>query len=283
MAKSLQYITKFTLVLAGMVACSGFVASGTAQATDLPSPFAIDSSQWITFDHYKEKQAKGSVVPAPSVPAAEAETPAETHTNANDAPVKKEAAAAPAAPERPVNLPVMPGMNKGYDVQVSSTADAPPVAQITNLETQPTVAFPESNWQSATEAAKHNFAADSIVHGDEEVPDLHVRMSYLPNTEIKPVLYDRKPTRGRGTKTAAPFSPKPQPSADDKASLAALEAFKKQQLMAIQSDRQTLKALQDAISSLGLQKDLNFMAGSNGNMDTAGGMDLPANPAPTVK
>jgi hypothetical protein len=77
----------------------------------------------------------------------------------------------------------------------------------------------------------------------------------------------------------------PKKTPEEAAACAAIDAYKKQQLQAIQSDRQTLKALQDAIKQLGLQKELNFMAGAQGGViDPSGAaeapkMDFPDTPA----
>jgi hypothetical protein len=65
---------------------------------------------------------------------------------------------------------------------------------------------------------------------------------------------------------AAAPPPKPKLSAADAAACAALDAYKKRQLAAIESDRQTLSALQNAIAQLGLNKQLDFMIGAGGSL-----------------
>ena len=301
MAKLRQHKGKLGLFLLGLLIASGSATPLPARADDAPSPFAIDSSHWISFDHYKEKVARPQLnSPAPEAPAASDDTAssapsaavtsatAETPATTDDA--KQQTASTPqqpvpAAPMRALNLPVMPGLNKGYAVHVTTTEDDRQAAQITNLDTTPKVALPESNWQSAADATKHMTEESSAIKSSDNVLDLHVRLTYLPDAGIKPVLHDRKPTKGRDTTvaqgTAAAKEKKKSP--EEQAACAAIDAYKKQQLDAIQKDRETLKALQNAIASLGLQKELNFMSGAQGSMDTAGGTDLPASPAATIK
>ena len=61
--------------------------------------------------------------------------------------------------------------------------------------------------------------------------------------------------------------PAPAVSTADAAACAALDAYKKRQLEAIESDRQTLTALQNAIAQLGLQKQLDFLPGVSGSLN----------------
>jgi hypothetical protein len=77
--------------------------------------------------------------------------------------------------------------------------------------------------------------------------------------------------------TAQPAAPKM--SAADAAACAALDAYKKRQLAAIESDRKTLSALQDAIAKLGLNKQLDFMTGANGSVQAS----MPEQPPASAK
>jgi hypothetical protein len=101
-------------------------------------------------------------------------------------------------------------------------------------------------------------------------------MSFLPNAAISPVpSKKREPTHGRAMAKAA-TPPPPTEDESDKAARAAIEAYKKQQMQALESDRRTLEALQSAIAKLGLQKQLNFMSGTTGSLDIqANGGDAP--------
>jgi hypothetical protein len=196
-----------------------------------------------------------------------------------------------AAPTRPINIPVMPGMNKGYNVQVNSTEDEkPPIAQITHIDTQPAVSIPDKNWQTPQEAVRQSGKDGDDANSDNERQPLNVRMSFLPNSQITPIPSpEYKSTHGRpspATVAAAPQAP-PEKKVADLAACAAVDAYKKKQLEAIESDRQTLTALQKAISQLGLQKELSFMAGASGNVNQADSstakMDMPPSLATPAK
>ncbi len=96
MAKPLQDI-KLRLFLFGVILGSAALIAAPAFADDdVPNPFSIDSSHWITFDHYKEKvahpQAKAPAPEAPPTPeqAAAAQIPDGTTTDSTSAEPKKE-------------------------------------------------------------------------------------------------------------------------------------------------------------------------------------------------
>jgi hypothetical protein len=167
-----------------------------------------------------------------------------------------------AAPTRPIDVPTMPGVNKGYGTQADSTADnTTSPAQIMIRDDGTTdIHLQLQNWQDAAEIARQHADEKNGVNADSEHMPLNVRMSFLPNAKVTPAPGpERKP---RPRLTAAP-PPKPAPDEQKSpAECAAIDAYKKKQLEAIQSDRQTLQALQSAIIELGLQKELNFMAGA---------------------
>jgi hypothetical protein len=244
-------------------------------------PFQMESTHWMSFDRYKEKIKKGDT--SSTSDASENNSSVENISTPGDTAHDAKGDAAPitppvlaatvAAPTRPINIPVMPGINKGYDVKVNSTEDErPPIAHITNIDTQPTVAIPEKNWQTPHAAAQHPNQENADGTEDNEHTPLDVRMSFLPNTKIAPIPSpEYKSNHGRKASEVAAASapPEPEKKASDPAACAAIDAYKKKQLAAIESDRQTLTELQKAISQLGLQKELSFMTGANGNMNQA--------------
>jgi hypothetical protein len=262
-------------------------------------PFQFESTHWMSFERYKEKTKHG----APATDAADAgaaddsvsttvPTLGDAHNAAGESTTVTPPTMTPtvAAPTRAIHIPVMPGMNKGYNLRVNSTEDEKtPVAQITHMDTQPTISIPEQNWQTPKEAAQLA-GKDSDSDSDEHQP-LNVRMSFLPNTYITPVPSpEYKSTHGRKPPTAvvAAAPEEPKKKASDLAACAAVDAYKKKQLEAIESDRQTLTALQSAISQLGLQKELSFMTGANGGVNQAdsgitGKMDMPPSLAAPAK
>lgn len=273
------------------VAAALLMAAIPASAEDI-DPFQLDTGHWMSFDHYKEKTKRDKFLAENPADNRHSETAADTPLNP-DAPAitPPVMAVAPvvAPPARPLDLPVMPGMNKGYSLRVESTQDdKPPVARITNLDDEPTVQIPASNWQSAAEAARR--AQKKGEDSDEfEHQPLDIRMSFLPNRQITPIPNpERKSNHGRAPAVIAAAKAKTLPkSAADAAACAAIDAYKKQQLEAIQSDRETLTALQAAITQLGLQKQLSFMTGATGSLvsqtNTApANLDLPAAAATTA-
>lgn len=255
-------------------------------------PFQFENTHWMSFDRYKEKIKTGVVLP--SEPQKNTEEEKDTSSGTSDTKDDSGAAITPptmtpevAAPTRAINTPVMPGVNKGFQLDVKSTEDAKPVAQITNIETAPAVTLPASNWQTPKEAAQH-LGDDDSDGADREHQPLDVRMSFLPNKHIAPIPSpEYNSNHGRKTPAVATASVEPQKKAADLAACAAVDSYKKKQLQAIESDRQTLADLQKAIASLGLQKELSFLTGANGSVNQADSstakMDMPPSLAAPAK
>lgn len=243
--------------------------SGPALADD--DPFDLESSSWMSFERYKEKP---STWMAPEVRNEAAQQPivATAPTLPPDMPQIT-------PPAHEVVPPVMPGLNKGFDVQVNSTADDDKMPDFspTKPDTPPGVQIESKNWKDAVETARHKDMAgedDRVSHG--------VRFSYLPNLPTAPkpkVAAVKAPAKKIETAQAKP-APAPAvvapPPTVDPAVCAALDAYKKRQLAAIESDRRTLTALQNAIAQLGLQKQLDFLPGVGGTLttQTAGGPNV---------
>ena len=249
------------------------LASGVACASDDP-PFQPDT-HWVPFSHYKtgdKDTAADEVTDEVAFPKVEPEPPP---------PPPAPAVSAIAAPKRPIDLPILPGLNKGFAVHVNSTDDdyVPPPASAGGKPIAPDIHLSEKKWADPVVTAHSRKADDS-----EDNTPLNVRMSFLPNQKITPIPSPEHPSAlelGRAellkkgvVKKKDPKQP-PAPTPEDAAACAALEAYKKQQLDAIQGDRQTLQALQDAIKSLGLQKQLGFIAGSESALSTP----MPQSPA----
>jgi len=243
----------------------------------------------MSFDRYKEKtKNKANFNPAQTQDADTAQdAPAQQSTDAKALDGTTAGVITPptmtpimAPPTRPINIPVMPGVNKGYAVHVSSTEDdKPPVAQITDIETAPKIELPTKNWQSPK---SHVGPADANGENDDERQALDVRMSFLPNSQIKPIPSpEYKSNHGRKADVAAAEA-KPEVQKSNLAASAAVDAFKKRQLQALESDRQTLADLQKAIVQLGLQKKLSFMTGTQSNMNQADTSTLTVNAPPSL-
>ncbi|MDR3449693.1 MAG: hypothetical protein P4M15_08120 [Alphaproteobacteria bacterium] len=248
---------------------------GAARADE---PFAIETGHWMSFDHYKDADKRGTLdkinpPPAPEPVAAPVE------------PVKPTVA----APVRPIDLPVMPGLNKGFEMQVNSTEDETRLSAALKAANSaaPDSPVSDKNWQDP--GSVYHTKSDQK-NGDDDTPPLDVRLSYLPNDKITPVPdadHISAHHLARQALEKGLTSTRPEEKAPVAAACAAITAYKKQQLDAIQSDQQTLKALQDAIASLGLQKQLGFMTNGGGSLNLNGAqssakMDMPA-AAPTVR
>jgi hypothetical protein len=270
------------LALAGLVACLCYASPAKA---DTPDPFNMDGGHWMSFDHYsdnlKRNRPVGNETPG--------EAPVKIEVPALDVPAaaKDEKPAANAAPAatlagepvpsgpavatmtRPLNLPILPGVNKGYGLKVSSTLDnnnptAP--AQIVSTDNGASdMHLQEQNWQNATEAARPHAGEEKEDADSNQRLPLDVRMTFLPNPKI--IQATQSQHKPRAHIAELPSTPKPAPTNAQAqqavvACTAALDAYKKKEIEAIKSDRQTLQALQSAIADLGLQKELNFIAGA---------------------
>lgn len=279
----IPYCFRVLIFFLGVVSCFLF-SPPTTHAEDF-DPFNVESGHWMSFGHYDDNLKSNRPVSNETLDVApvkiatpELEPTAPVDTKPTDT------AAVPAIPTdatnasstepaiasltRPVDLPVLPGVNKGYNLNVTSTLDAN--ASDTNASTsavninqrsgEAEMHLREQNWQDAAEIARQH----SLDHADDTVDNerlpLDVRMSFLPNPKISPVTASQ-PTTRRVVPGLLPQT-KPAPEAVKTADCKAVDDYKKKQLEAIQSDRQTLQALQAAISDLGLQKELNFLAGS---------------------
>ncbi len=162
---------------------------------------------------------------------------------------------------------------------VGSTADDDHEPVILNDKVSD-LSIPKSSWRDAVQLAR----SKKVMSDDDQNSDpLDVRFTYLPATS-SPVTKAQKPVIAsivKKTETAEAKPPAPVTAAPpaDPAACAAIDAYKKRQLAAIESDRETLTALQTAIAQLGLQKKLDFMVGASGNLKLqdapSANMDLP--------
>jgi hypothetical protein len=257
-----------TLLITALLICCVNAPFSAHADEDTIDPFQTDTGPWMSYQRYKDNVKRGLIVPPDNVSAVQIPTgPLTSETNATVTPLANAETSGNtpliAAPTRPLMLPVMPGMKKGLNVQVGTTIDdkANSAAKVVNLDTAPTLHLQSQNWQSAQEVAQSKSASMG-----EDKP-LNVRMSFLPDSKITPVPsnHDKKPLTPAAA-SALTNNNKALP-ADLAACVAVLDSYKKKQLAALQSDRQTLTALQDAIAQLGLQKQLNFMTQGNSSLN----------------
>ncbi len=270
--KTSLFFTKACTLFAATALLICLIAPAVADDLD---PFQFETGKWMSFNRYKDDSKKSR----DATPESTTDSQNQTETPSSDAPPvasteeQQTTIVKAAQPSRPVDLPVMPGVNMGYNIQVGSTEDdeKSSKAEITNLDTTPDLSVDNKNWQTRAEASQQLEQAERKNGAETEKQDaLNIRLSYLPNPKINPVVPPQKPkNHGRPTpkQIAAAKSQEAQPvkkSPGEIAACAAIDAYKKEQLEAIQSDQKTLTALQQAISQLGLEKQLNFMPGSKG-------------------
>ena len=242
--------------------------------------FLVEKGQWMSFDHYKDAVDRGIVVqsqPASSVPSVEAPPVVSSAQEAGATPSLAAASGIPAiaAPKRPVLLPLLPGMNKGFGVEVSSTEDdsanAPP--PVVDKEGKADLKVSTMKWQNPSSRKVKESEGETNLQ-------LNVRMSFLPDGKTTPIP-SAEPALSAQQKArqalVKELPKKDKKSVDEAAVCAAIDLYKKQQLDAIQSDRETLKALQDAVKALGLEKQLGFMTQKSASLDASEArVDMPA-------
>lgn len=272
-------------LLASLFCCLNFCSQAHADDNE---PFQMDNGHWMSFERYTDYIKRNRPVGNEALGEVPRKTDeSEPGTVEKDVKTTKAAAAATAvepqplseptvaAPMRPLNLPLLPGISNGMSVQVDSTLNDKalmPVQIVTKDNGESDLHLQEENWQDAADAArKHSEENNASLDADHQ--PLQVRMSFLPNPKIVPVTQPQRKLRPRIADL--PSTPRPplrrETAEAQKASAecAAIDQYKKEQLQALEGDRKTLQALQAAISDLGLSKELNFMTGANGAKNNA--------------
>ncbi|MDR3424260.1 MAG: hypothetical protein P4M13_04165 [Alphaproteobacteria bacterium] len=264
----------------------------TAHAYNAPT--LIDPNSWKSPQQYQEEAALKARAALQTQSAAEQGKTAITKST-------------PAASVLSVNPPVLPGVNDGFSMRADSTGGGHAETSLFSEESQarPDFHLSDANWRSP--AAE----TDALI-GNEGGAPLPIRMTFLPAKSLAPVpepehespqklaRLERKKTatfpavkskaaetsaetvadKGASARTPTKLAPHKTETPAEAAACAAIDAYKKQQLAAIQGDQQTLKALQVAIHSLGLDKKLNFATNRNGDLDLVGGQTLTSAAAP---
>jgi hypothetical protein len=259
-------------------------------AADILNPFEVDVSDWVSLNRYTDRENR-----FPSLcDATQEETALPPAPTSEDKPALDDEPKM-AQPSRPLILPVMPGLNKDFDFLINSTAEAeadedtfPKADRPLNLSVMPgmrqgdaKLAFLNGGDDKKTAVAPpqdelwkdmKSFAREAARSASPRVPvPFNVRLAILPDPQVTAVLGEPVVRPRKKPPEAVPGKTMPK---DDKiaqrnaAAWEALNAFRKQQLEAIESDRQTLNALQDAIAELGLDKKLDFVAGASTHMTT---------------
>ncbi len=249
----------FLLTLVEGFLCPFSSALAQTIANDL---FDIDNSQWMSSESYDINQKRRPQEPqAKEIPAVQPQTT----ENLPEPPLSEAAETenADASALQDFHTPLMPGMNKGLLVRVDSTEEK----KIKDFEDFEAKRLSDKNWKTPLE--KFSLQANAEQDDENDAPPLKIRKSFLPSPNIAPApSVQRESSVKKGheaLRRRAQTAPKPIPkSKEDAEACAALESYKKQQLDAIESDRQTLTALQEAIRALGLTKQLKFMTEQGG-------------------
>ncbi len=225
-----------------------------AQATD--DPFEFDGGSWTSYENFKEKTGT-----APPPPNQEKEIDPEKAAtfSPESTPAPGPASKALAFPGTIFSTPAMPGLDKGFDIKVESTQkEIESIQSVAKLNASPDFQLPDKNWETP---AKKSILKEQ----DEDEAPLNVRMTFLPAQNIIPVpspelesarkLGHEVQRRSLAQKRQKATETTPEVAA----ACEALDLYKKQQLNALQSDRETLSALQNAIHSLGLSKQFGYI------------------------
>lgn len=258
----------------------------TAQACAADvGPANLEDSQWMSFEHYKDITTRHTTTSPNLVTDKETfpeTTPDNGATAMATAPTDSgeatptTSATTPlvmAMPERALNLPAMPASIRGFSLPTASTEEnTTPALPIMNEKMAPDIHLANENWENPTTRAATGGEGD-----DGAAPN--IRLSYLPNTKLIPtaspehvsvMALDHALVRQLAEKALAKHDKNvDKKSPEERAACAAIDAYKKQQFDALQGDRQTLKALQDAVASLGLQKELGFISDNHGSLNAS--------------
>ena len=148
----------------------------------------------------------------------------------------------------------------------------------------------EGNWRSPSKDRPSGEDAQASAPEEGGGSSLGVRMTFLPAANVDPAPgIERASSWRRGhayarEQRALQKKKKLDPQAvqqekDEAGACAALDAYKKRQLDAIQRDKETLEALQEAIRSLGLSRQMSFMSEQDGTLAASDGAAVTPQPA----
>jgi hypothetical protein len=229
-----------------------FFACFLANAAD--SPFDLEKGDWVSSEGYDINMTRHPPQPEKEPPpVAEAPVLVPNASKPPDSPDNKTSALI-------VRTPLMPGMNKGFNIEVDTTEDAKEKIAPPAPENSPDIELPD-NWIPLP--ARKALSELKTEEGEDRQP-LNIRLTFLPARTIIPLPSSEHESAAKKGHAYFKKSPDAKHAAvpktpEESAACVALDVFKKQQLDAIQSDRQTLQALQNAIHALGLSKQLGFM------------------------
>ncbi len=278
---------------------------------DEMNPFDVGDNIWMSLERFEDKESRfpstdeaSDEITSPPEMMAEQQASEKAMDEGTQQSLKTETPPA-VQPIRPLVLPVMPGLSQGFEVRVDATPDdseelsedekAPAVpsrplnlpvmpgingtggAKETALDNKP---IEDGDWKDAQVVAK-DFARG---RWQTTLVPFNVRLTTRPEghataAQGAPIIRPRdlttkEPTAGP-TKQKAKAEDERKQKQENPEACEALKAFRKKQLAAIESDRQTLNALQAAIAELGLENQIDF-TGKGSEMNTQPNSDRPA-------
>lgn len=210
-------------------------------------PFDFETKKWVDLDSYAGEGADSSVISLP--PVSLPSLPSE------QAPSNEKMA----EPARPLDLPSLPAMKPVETLEAPSTE-----------EENKAFLADKDRWKKIENFDEES--QESVAAGADEKNQraLSVRFPFLPSPDVKAIPDERisksvvdrqKLLRDNGAVKKKTAKSKPKLQTEEEAQACeALNDYRRRQLEAMESDRQTLSALRKALSELGLQDRLKFMA-----------------------
>jgi len=271
---------------AGFTAAAVFLAFTIFSANaeeEAPGP---DDKLWMSIERFTDKASRFPELigerqekqesPSGSETAAAKESPESAQENGGTKTAEEKKEQPEEISLKAMTLPLLPGINRGFDLHISSTNDEetaeaetadPKMFIAPTRKIQPPI-MPMVNQSTSGESDGQETKAAADGEEQEQRSPLNIRFAKLPNSKfavlsLPPVIKPKENDQS----AARPAEKQKQETVSKQAQ--ACEAplvRRKRQLEAIESDRQTLKALQSAIAELGLDKELNFSRGAGGEV-----------------
>lgn len=226
-------------------------------------PFSqLSQKNWVSPDKY-EKQAPPPEpeTPEPSTISAQPKAPTNSESTNKATSSGQQSQPNPPADQNP--------QQEKFGLEISSTAENAklPIPLPPDSVNGGQNKRYEPGWMESAATARRQAFIESAKGWApyKATPSTSLRLSYLPG-KVPPI------TQPNSQPPATPAQPEKKPAKSDARNPGAADAkapdletwtkaikdYKTKQMEAIQSDRQTLEALQAAIKELGLQKELNF-------------------------
>lgn len=228
-----------------------FLAPSQAFA-QLVDPFA-STGEWVSFDAFLENQDKEpAVIQEPALVSPDPKA---------DAEVKAAAELEKAPPERALNYPVMPSARDASALSVKSTEEEG--GQMFQ-EKKSWLGFDEAEVESEKEeqAERLRLTLDPSLFKVRFATLPRPDFSSIPSARVTTSQIDKDKKSLKAREPAPVTAASPEKKKEQAEACEAMSEIRKRQLEAMESDRQTLSALKNALTDLGLVDKLSFMTSS---------------------